>query len=160
MALVVKNPLANAGDIREEDWIPGWGRCPGGGNGNPLQNSCLENPVDKGAFCRLQSMGMHRVRHDCREHTCMHRLLLDILLPVCLTMWHLFLWETFQSNHSFLYSKIPRRCGLLDVFHSLQGNGACKLSSLSCVRLFATPWTIPGQTPLSMGFPLQEDWNG
>ena len=36
MALVVKNPLANAGDIREEDSVPGWGRCPGGGNGNPL----------------------------------------------------------------------------------------------------------------------------
>ena len=95
-----------------------------------------------------------------RQHTCMHMLLLDILIPVCLTMCSLFFWETFQSNNSFLHSKIPRWCGLWDVFHSLQGNGACMLSSLSCVQLFATPWTIPGQTLLSVGFPRQEDWNG
>ena len=40
MALVVKNPLANAGDIREEGSIPGLGRAPGGGHGNPLQYAC------------------------------------------------------------------------------------------------------------------------
>ena len=39
MALVVKNPPANAGDVREEGWIPGLGRSPEGGNGNPLQYS-------------------------------------------------------------------------------------------------------------------------
>ena len=50
MALVVKNSPANAGDIREKGLIPGWGRSPGGGHGNPLQNSCLENPVDRGAW--------------------------------------------------------------------------------------------------------------
>ena len=41
--LVVKNPPANAGDIRDTGSIPGLGRSPGGGNGNPLQFSCLEN---------------------------------------------------------------------------------------------------------------------
>ena len=40
VALVVKNPLANAGDIREEGSIPGLGRAPGGGHGNPLQYAC------------------------------------------------------------------------------------------------------------------------
>ena len=46
VALVVKNPPANAGDVRDVGSIPGWGRCPGGGNGNSLQYSCLENLMD------------------------------------------------------------------------------------------------------------------
>ena len=47
--LVVKNPPANAGDIRDTGSIPGSERSPGGGHGNPLQYSCLENPMDRGA---------------------------------------------------------------------------------------------------------------
>ena len=47
---VVKNPPANTGDARDVDSIPGLGRSPGEGNGNPLQNSCLGNPMDKGAW--------------------------------------------------------------------------------------------------------------
>ena len=47
---VVKNPLANAGDARDTGSIPGLGRFPGGGNGNPVQYSCLENPMDRGAW--------------------------------------------------------------------------------------------------------------
>ena len=43
---VGKNPPANAGDL---GLIPGSGRCPGGGNDNPLQDSCLENPMDRRA---------------------------------------------------------------------------------------------------------------
>ena len=50
MALVVKNPPANAGFIRDDSRIPGSGRSPGGGNGNPLQYSCLENFMDRGAW--------------------------------------------------------------------------------------------------------------
>ena len=48
--LVVKNPPANAGDPGEAVSIPGLGRSPGGGHGNPLQYSCLENPMDRGAW--------------------------------------------------------------------------------------------------------------
>ena len=55
-ALEVKNPPANAGDIREEGSVPGWGRFPEGGHGNPLQYSCLGKPMDREA-CRLQFMG-------------------------------------------------------------------------------------------------------
>ena len=47
MALVVKN---NVGDVRDLSSIPGSGRSLGGGNGNPLQYSCLENPMDRGAW--------------------------------------------------------------------------------------------------------------
>jgi len=50
VALVVKNLPENARDIRDMDSIPGLGRSPGGGNGNPLQYSCLENPMDRGAW--------------------------------------------------------------------------------------------------------------
>ena len=50
MALVVKNPPANAGDARDAGSIPGLGRFPGEGNGNPLQYSCLENSTDTGAW--------------------------------------------------------------------------------------------------------------
>ena len=50
MALVVKNPRARAGDVRDAGSIPGLGRSPGGRHGNPLQYSCLENPMDKGAW--------------------------------------------------------------------------------------------------------------
>ena len=50
VALVVKNPPANTGDTGDEGLIPGLGRSPGGGNGNPLQYSCLENPMGKGAW--------------------------------------------------------------------------------------------------------------
>ena len=50
MALVVKNLPANAGDVRDAGLIPGLGRSPGGGHGNPLQYSCLENPMDRGAW--------------------------------------------------------------------------------------------------------------
>ena len=47
VVLVVKNPPANAGDVRDLGLIPGSGRFPGGGHGNPLQHSCLENPMDQ-----------------------------------------------------------------------------------------------------------------
>ena len=50
MPLVVKNPPANAGDVRQADSIPGLGRSPGVGNVNLLQYSCLENPIDSGAW--------------------------------------------------------------------------------------------------------------
>ena len=47
---VVKNLPANAGDLRAVGLIPGLGRFPGEGQGNPLQCSCLENPMDRGAW--------------------------------------------------------------------------------------------------------------
>ena len=50
MVLVAKNLLANAGDLRDTGSMLGLGRSPGGGHGNPLQYSCLENPMDQGAW--------------------------------------------------------------------------------------------------------------
>ena len=50
VALAVKNPPANAGESRDADSTQESGRPPGGGNGNPLQYSCLENPMGRGAW--------------------------------------------------------------------------------------------------------------
>ena len=57
MTLVVRKLPASAGDIRDLGLIPGSGRFPGGGHGNPLQYSCLENPMDRGAW----PVTVHRV---------------------------------------------------------------------------------------------------
>ena len=69
VALVVKNPLASAGDVRDEGSIPRSGRFPGGGSGNPLQYSCLENPRGQ--------RGSRRVGHDWNDlaymNTCTYK---------------------------------------------------------------------------------------
>ena len=77
VALVVKNPPANAGDIRDAGSIPGSGRSPGGGHGNPLQYSCLENAQNRGAWW----VTVHRVTNSwtqlkhLRTHTGTHGLI-------------------------------------------------------------------------------------
>ena len=70
--LVVKNLPANAGEIRDTGSIPGSGRSPGGGHGNPLHYSCRENPVDRGAWWAT----VHRVaktRTQLKRLTCIPR---------------------------------------------------------------------------------------
>ena len=54
----MKNPPAVTGDTGDAGLIPGSGRYPGGGHGNPLQYSCLENPMDRG----VQEVAVHRVK--------------------------------------------------------------------------------------------------
>ena len=76
VALVVKNPLASAGDIRDTGSIPGLGRSPGGGHGNPLQYACLENPMDKGAWqvtvprVTKSQTGLKQLSTHTHIHTC------------------------------------------------------------------------------------------
>ena len=71
VALVVKNPIANVGDIRDEGLIPGLGRSPGGEHGNPLQYSCLKKPMEKGAW-RATVHGVQGVRHNWSGLACIH----------------------------------------------------------------------------------------
>ena len=77
---MVKNLPANAGDLRDLGLIPGLGRAPEGGHGNPLQDSCLENPMDRGAWLamihrvaksqtQLKRLSMHAVR-DAHRGAC------------------------------------------------------------------------------------------
>ena len=71
---VGKESTCNAGDAGDMGSIPGLGRSPGGGHGNPLQYSCLENPMDRGAWCPR----VHRVPKSRTQlkllgtHTCVH----------------------------------------------------------------------------------------
>ena len=73
VAPVVKNPPAKAGDLRDVGLIPGLGRSPGGGHGNPLQYPCLENPMDREAWRAI----VHRVAQSWTQvkrlstHSCM-----------------------------------------------------------------------------------------
>ena len=67
MALVVKNQPANAGDTGDAGSIPGSGRSPEGGHGNPLEYSRVENPMDRGAWLAT----VHRVA---KSWTCLKRL--------------------------------------------------------------------------------------
>ena len=70
MALIVKNLAASAGDESNTGSIPGSGRASGEGNGNPLQYSYLENPVDRGA-CQATVQKVARSRSDMTE-ACIH----------------------------------------------------------------------------------------
>ena len=65
MALVVKNLPAYAGDIRDASSIPELGRSPGGGHGNPLQYSCLENPTERQTWWAT----VHGVAKDMTKET-------------------------------------------------------------------------------------------
>ena len=81
---VVKNLPAKAGDARDVGSIPGLGRSPGGGHGNPLQYPCLENPLDRGAWQatvhipwieepgRLQSIGSQELDTTEANLACTH----------------------------------------------------------------------------------------
>ena len=69
---VVKNLPASAGDTADMGSIPGLGRSPGGGNGNPLQYSCLENPMDRGAWWDYNPWGHKQL--DKTERLSMHPL--------------------------------------------------------------------------------------
>ena len=77
VVLVLKNPPAKAEDVRDLGSIPGLGRSPAGGHGNPLQYSCLENPMDRKAWwatvhivtqswTQLKQLSMHQ--YSCLEN--------------------------------------------------------------------------------------------
>ena len=76
---VVKNPSNNAGDIKDlGSIIPGSGRSPGGGHGNPLQYSCLGNPMDRGAWWAT----VHRIA---KNQTQLKQLCMHAAAPKCIT---------------------------------------------------------------------------
>ena len=76
---MVKNTLANAGDLREADSIPGSGKSPGGEHDNQLQYSCLDNPTDRGAWravvqrvtksSQLKQLSTHSIHTHTHTHT-------------------------------------------------------------------------------------------
>ena len=72
LAPVVKNPPANAGDIRDMGSIPGSGRSPEGGHGHPLQYSCLENPMDRQSLAGYGPQGCKESDTTEHTHTCVY----------------------------------------------------------------------------------------
>ena len=108
VAPVVKNPPANAGDMRDMGSVAGSGRFPGGGNGNPLQYSCLENPMD-GSLAgrtRLKRLSAHtpslrQVPRECGQTPVKH--IFSVPSPAA---WHKICAENkhWNDSQSFHYS--------------------------------------------------------
>ena len=136
MALVVKNPLANARDARDSGSIAGWGISSGGRNGNPLQYSCLENPMGRGAW----QATVHRIANS--------RTWLKLV-----TM-HYYTVPGTLLFHSKRYLWI-----LITLFEWINWLLLLLLSRFSCVRLCAAyqvPWDSPGKnTGVGCHFLLQ-----
>ena len=94
MALVVKNPTADARDARDTGLIPRLGRSPGGGQGNPLQYSCLKNPMNRGTWRATVHSITESDTTEAIYHTCGHmdtwiqhvqgEAFSELLLSVCL----------------------------------------------------------------------------
>ena len=100
--LVVKNPPANAGDVRDAGLISGLRRCPGGGNGNPLQYAFLENPMDRGAWkATVHGIRKSRTQLSNWAHTCLlsplHFCLELILLCFCVLSQLVWALESFSA---------------------------------------------------------------
>ena len=103
VVLVIKNLFVNAGDIRDPDSIPGSGRTPGGGHGNPLQYSCLKNPVDRGD-CQVASRSVTQSwtrLKQLRMHACSNHKLWTV-------EWSEFRTELLRSNVCFSYLVSPK----------------------------------------------------
>ena len=107
---MVKNLPASAGDIRDAGSIPGLGRSPGGGHGNPPQYSCLENPMDRGAWRAT----VHRVA---KSWTWLKRLSMHTRIS-CLGEENVLISSLWHGQRKFLH---------------LWTNGApCEVSELCC----------------------------
>ena len=81
-----KEPTWNAGGIKDAGSLSGWGRCPGGGHGNPLHYSCLENPMDRGAWV-VMTHRVAKVRHDWNDSACRHTLV-SYMCVWCCSEWY------------------------------------------------------------------------
>ena len=94
VVLVVKNPSANAGDIRDMVSIPGSGRSPGGGHDNTLQYSCLESPRDRGAWWATVARSWTQLKQLRTHARTTHRW----------PCWHLarHLWSIYGAKSKFL----------------------------------------------------------
>ena len=148
-----KESACYAGDTRDGGLIPGSGRSPGGGSGNPLQYSCLENLRDRGAW--LQSMDYTEL--DITEHMAAAATAATSL-QLCLTLCD-------PVDGSPPGSPVPgilqaRTLEWVAVSFSNAWKWKLKVKSLNRVQLLATSWTAAHQAPPSMGFSRQEYWSG
>ena len=181
VALVVKNLPAGAGDAEETGYIPGSGRFPGIVNGNSLQYSCLENSMDRGLWWAA-SHGVTKSQTRLNDWAYTYTQLWNTFPPyTCFTRVTVisldnFSWDITLFGKSSLTPQVsvfllfPQLCilPLAPVLTTLFCNyificqcmHVCMLSHFSPIPLFATPWTVACQAPLSMGFPRWEHWSG
>ena len=99
-----KVSVYNAGDLGS---IPGSGKFPGEGNGNPLQYSCLENPMHRGAWCWLLSMGLQRVGHDWATSLCFFQLCIREYFKIISPLFSLYFELTLKKKNPALFITIP-----------------------------------------------------
>ena len=90
---MVKNLATNAGDIRDRDSTPGWGRFPEGVHGHSLQYSCLENPKDRRAWWAMVPRVTKSQTRQATQHTSMHtELLYNVVFNCCTTKWFSYIY--------------------------------------------------------------------
>ena len=166
---VVKNPPANAGD---EGSIPGSGRSPGGGNGNPLQYSWLENPINRRAWWAR----VHRVTKELVTTECLNN-----NTTTNTPGSHHLSQVTISAAAAKSLQSCPTLCDPIDgsppgsaiprilqartlewvaISFSNAWKWEVKVKSLSRVRLLVTLWIAAHQAPPSKGFSRQEYWSG
>ena len=162
VVLIVKNLPANAGDIRDACSIPGLGRSPGEGNGNPLQYSCLENPMDRGAWWATDC-GVTKSQIQLKQLSMHTQCLIIWIIPLLICV---FIHQTLHYFFFFFYHKCCYECfievlvqmcaSFLRVYtqeHSLVGKeSACNAGD---------PGSIPGSGRSAgegIGYPLQYSW--
>ena len=140
----VSSPFLKCASQTDPCSIPMSGRSPGGGHNNPLQYSCLENPLDRGAW-RATVHRVAKVRHDWNTTARMRKTYIILKLASGLVY--------SQKHEAVAPTTQVSACQRLEV-----GTGV--LSCFSRVPLFATPWTVARQAPLSKGLFRQEYRNG
>ena len=167
--LVVKNPPASAGDIRDAGLIPGSGTSPGGGHGNPPQYSCLENPMDRGAWWAtvhgVTKNGIRRKRLS--MHTCvgiMHPEMPGMLLSPSEAAYRQLLIDTGHKGHlgclnlRWLYDIIhaPALPPLEPAMVRLLLNLPLSLKFFSIKSSYLLLWGFPGGSVVNYLPPIQE----
>ena len=126
-------------------WFPVSGRFPGGGHDNPLQYSCLENPMDREAWWAKQSTGLHRVTHDSNNlestHECLKQNRIYFINFGVYSRNTILIYCLKSNKYKCIYHIHQKVRGIVISISSVQ--------SLSRVWLFATPWNPACQASLS-----------
>ena len=143
MALVVNNPPANAGDIWDMGSIPESGRSLGGGHGNPFQYSCLENPMDRGAWWATVHKGLKE--SDMHWRQIIYHLSYIFSAIIFFFMSHWFLLLLFNTclycSHSFFFFF----CQVMPLWLELHNNTSFSYLSLKSLG-FSWHFLVRGST--------------
>ena len=144
---MVKNPPANARDARDTGSLPGSGRSPGVGNGNPLQHSCLENPMDRGVW----QGGSQRVKHDWA------RMLQELYFKCKYILPGAFLVAQMVKNLPAMWETQVQTQGSKTL--GWENPLEKKMATHSSILAWRIPWTEPGGLQSIGWHRVGHDWN-